>query len=447
MKFNLSIFTWLAFLLAAALWAYSSRLFYKRESGHFVKSMFLSFFGYAWMSFGILFILRFIFLLFDAELFRATIFPLWILQDYVLSITWLNLVLYWFVFCWIYLAITNWHALKPPLMLQRIGALDSIGKIKVMDAIFFISLVSSFIVNYPNTIVPKGLLTPIGRLGNLFVIPLTASWIMYFQKKPIGIRRLFYFLPVMIVYYLNPYREHIVLAVLCVLLPALEFGSKISFKRLLVSFLILLVVSTAVTSIYRGLKANRVDISIVQESQIHKDNILSIPKRFHGFDSMALTVYSVPYIFPYANRNIILELLVQIIPRSVLYTKTNVRRAREFSTGIWSVTERGMHERESTAMIAPSMPGDLYSSHGIGIVIIGSFIWGLIVGILEKWAKGLSPTGKVLLLTLFGLFVAGGIERDFVNASANIIQTHIVLLLTLAVFPYKVNMIMLPKNP
>jgi hypothetical protein len=73
------------------------------------------------------------------------------------------------------------------------------------------------------------------------------------------------------------------------------------------------------------------------------------------------------------------------------------------------------------------------------MIILGGLILGILVGFLERWILALGPIGGSLLIVLFGLRVAGGIERDFVSASASIIHLLLVLLLVVAVFPFKVK--------
>jgi hypothetical protein len=148
----------------------------------------------------------------------------------------------------------------------------------------------------------------------------------------------------------------------------------------------------------------------------------------------------VPDLFPYSERNIMIEFLTRgFLPRAIYYAKSDVQWGREFSAGIWALDEKGNIVSRFSAMIAPSMSGDLYSVNGLFMIILGAFLWGLIIGFLERWIRTMGPVASCVLIALFGLRVAGGIERDFVNASANIIQVLLVLLLVVAILPFKVK--------
>jgi uncharacterized membrane protein YccC len=70
-------------------------------------------------------------------------------------------------------------------------------------------------------------------------------------------------------------------------------------------------------------------------------------------------------------------------------------------------------------------------------VLLGALAWGALVGLLESWRHRLPPGAALAFVVFLGLSVAAGFERDFVHASATIVQQVIVLLLVLALAPLR----------
>jgi hypothetical protein len=88
-------------------------------------------------------------------------------------------------------------------------------------------------------------------------------------------------------------------------------------------------------------------------------------------------------------------------------------------------------------MIAPSMPGDLWSAGGAHVVVLGALAWGALIGFLDWWRRGLRGGPATALVALMAFRVAGGMERDFVHACATVAQVLIVMLLVLALVPVR----------
>jgi hypothetical protein len=408
----------------------------------------LSLFGFAWLGFGLDFILRFLALAYDPSLFQATTFPLSFLPGDVLSRTWLYMAIYWVVFCLGFAFVIFSIPQRAPKFLKKLELLGTMQKVKVLDLFVVITALAIIVTNLPGATVPGALVTPLGLIGSLYVIPAAIAWFLYFYGKPIGLRRFIYMFPGIILYILSPYREHILTLAICAIVPALMVRRKISARKVAAGIIIVLLVATIITSAYRTYlweEMGYVPSTFSETWESWHENPTQTPwvslmNRFHGFDSMALTVHMVPAPFPYSERNIMIEFLTQgFLPRAIYYTKSDVQRGREFSAGIWALDEKGNIVSRFSAMIAPTMSGDLYSVNGLYMVILGAFLWGLIIGFLERCIRTLGPITGCVLIPLFGLRVAGGIERDFVNASASVIQVLIVLLLVVAVLPVKVK--------
>ena len=435
MKLQLSFITWVIFSATGLVWAASGILMKRNTQGSIfdIKQCFTSLFGYAWIAFFIDYIVRFILIVYDPILLRRTSFPLWLLPEETISWTWAYSLIFWCLFCSGYVLVSLGLPTRVPRVLQRLDLLAHfhIDKIKVLDAIVAITLIASIWVNHPGIPIPRSLLTPMGRLSTMYVIPLTIVWGLYYIGKPIKMRCLIYMLPGIITYLLSPYREHLIVLFLCWLVPAIVVGQAFSNRKLLVAFGVLLILCTLFTSAYRDIKWKEV------KPKEERPTWVLISNRFHGFDSMVLTVYSVPHIFSYSERPVIMGLIYQIVPRLFFPSKKEVRHPLTFSTTIWALTESHRVLEREPAMIAPSISGDLYSINGPSALILGAFIWGAIVGFLERWIRALGPFGRSVLLVMFGLVVAAGMEKDFVNASASIIHLAVVALLLSVLLPFR----------
>jgi hypothetical protein len=147
-------------------------------------------------------------------------------------------------------------------------------------------------------------------------------------------------------------------------------------------------------------------------------------RRFHGFDSFLLTVDLVPAAFPFTDDGVLLGGFVRgVLPRALAPDKAGSGRGQEFARTIWAY-DSGI---ESDAAIAPSMPGDLYRAGGVAVVLAGAAIWGLLLGLLDRWKDALAPGARAAMLALFATQVLPSVERDFAHCVATLVQTLLVL--------------------
>jgi hypothetical protein len=442
MKLELSTFTWLAFFAASGLWLWSVRLTREadtRQDWNW-KNIPLSFFGLAWISFGITFISRFIFLLYDPEFFRATQFPLWRMPAATFTWTWISLTLFWLCFTGGYLAIMR---LSPhrPLILEKLDLLAAPASLLTLDIL--VVCCSILIILSGREIVPRALSTPLGILGGFYAIAATTVWFNAFQGRPAGLRKFLYLIPGILVYLYSPYRALIFAVILCVLVPVLKTRRRLSLTSFLLAMLVLLLVATIVNDYRRSAMKpehdRRHDASLSDETWGSKEHRTQpswgrIIDRFHGIDSMALNTHFVPSYFPYSHLNIFSDLLWRIIPRSLMDKKSEVHRGQKFSVTIWAMGERGLTKRDE-ANISPSMCADLYQIDGLPLVVVGAAFYGLLVGLLESWQRRGTPLNSCILLALFGMPVALGIEQEFNFAAATLVQMIIGLLCFLLFLP------------
>jgi hypothetical protein len=185
--------------------------------------------------------------------------------------------------------------------------------------------------------------------------------------------------------------------------------------------LALLLMTTVINDYRRArMKAeayNRQDPSLTDEALGSKElrqkpSWVRLVNRFHGFDSVALTVHFVPSVFPHSRINIFSDLLWRVIPRAVLHRKSDIHRGQKFSTTIWAMSEHGRVRRQPSN-ISLTMCADLFQINGIFLIVVGAAFYGLLVGVLETWQREAKSLAGCVLLVLFAAPVALGFEQEF----------------------------------
>jgi hypothetical protein len=436
---QINLTTWLLFAGTALVWGASVLLLGDRSARPRLtwRTIPLSVFGFVWVGFGGQFILRFLSLAYDPDLFRATRFPPWLLSAEVLSRTWLALGIFWVLFCIGYGAVFILMPKAPRTTIIQFEHLVSLRKVRILDGICLVTLLAIFLSNMK--MFPRALVTPMGLVGSLFIIPLAIAWFLYFQRQPIGFRRFIYIVPGIIKYILSPYREHLLVVVLAMVLPAIKLRRTLSIYKVLIGIFAFLLISTVVNDIYRPIKweekSRLAQERLEDQWETWKEDPSTSPwvrliTRFHAFDSTAITINAIPSFFSFSKRNVFTELLVRaIMPRAIFDTKPDKDRGREFSSTIWSLTERGLPMKRPATMIAPSMVGDLYSANGLPMVFLGGLIFGLLAALLERWVSTSGQASSCINIAYFGVVFAWALESDFAHAVATIIQHFVVLVL------------------
>jgi hypothetical protein len=141
----------------------------------------------------------------------------------------------------------------------------------------------------------------------------------------------------------------------------------------------------------------------------------------------------VPSVFPFRDDDVVTDAFVRgLVPRVFMPGKPLSDRGPEFASTIWAF-DSGI---DSGAAIAPSMPGDLYHAGGTWTVALGALVWGLVLGLLDRWKDALAPGGRVAVLVLLATQVVPSVERDFVHCLATLLQTLVVLSLGGVVLSY-----------
>ncbi len=432
MNIEMTATTWLACVIAIGLWAASVLLTRDPARPHSWswRAIPLSLFGLAWVIVGITFFLRFPAVWYDPEFFRASQFPLWKLPAITFTWTWIALTLYWLAFAAGFLLIMHLSP-RRPMILEKLDLLTSPENFLILDLL--VCCCGCLVILSGRGFIPQALGTPLAILGGFYVIAATTVWFQHFQGQPMGLRRFFYLIPGLLVYFFSPFRALIFSIALCVVIPALKTRRWFSLTTFSLAMMAFLIITTIVNDYRRasmtGNLYSKPEPTLSNEALGWQEDPESAPwvrlsKRFHGFDSLALTVHFVPSVFPYTQLNVFTDLIQRVIPRALLDKKADTHRGRKFSTTIWAMGERGLVRRPE-ANISPSMCADLYQINGITLVIIGALFYGLLVGLLESWQKRGSPLSSCVLLAVFGMPVVLGFEQEFDFAAATLIQVLI----------------------
>ncbi|MGH7894756.1 MAG: hypothetical protein ACREQL_08810, partial [Candidatus Binatia bacterium] len=241
--------------------------------------------------------------------------------------------------------------------------------------------------------------------------------------------------PALVRFLVSPFREHLVPVVLIPMLAWWCARGRLPRRQVLVAAaaLPLFVLAGNVTQAYRDVLWGGAPLRhVVQSVADEKEDMLVEPdpgwlvaiRRFHGLDSLLLTVDLVPVAFPFRDDAILTDAFVRgLVPRVLLPTKALSDRGPEFARTIWAF-DSGV---ESEAAIAPSMPGDLFHAGGIATVALGALAWGLFLGLLDRWKDALPAGGRAAVLILFSTQVVPSVERDFVHCMATVLQTLVVV--------------------
>jgi len=154
--------------------------------------------------------------------------------------------------------------------------------------------------------------------------------------------------------------------------------------------------------------------------------------RFHGFDSMLLTVALVPALEPHSGRNVLVAPFLRgFVPRFIYSGKGAADAGMKFGTRIWGFDNPTSRE-QPVASIAPSMPGDLYDAGGVLYVALGALLFGSLLGLVDGWKAHLPAFCGAAITVLVATQCAMSVERDFDNSVATFMQTLLVFVLAAA---------------
>jgi hypothetical protein len=426
--------TWALVTMLVVAWLGAPALALIRRRGW--RAMPTSLLGWVWLGFGVDFVLRFAFLALDSVEFGNDTFRLADLPSGVVNHALVLALLYWGA---LVLGFACWGELRSPGPLAAVDVLGGRGRPGrrwlVLAGSAACAVASSGIVP-----VPLALLTPLGILGTLWVIPAAMTWAEHVARPrdaAVARARWIVLSPAAARFLVSPFREHLVPIALIPLLAFRASGVRLPRRWRLAALvgIPLFVLAGNVVNAYRDVLWGGAGASHVVESVAgsEEDSDLIVEpdpgwlvaiRRFHGLDSLLLTVDLVPTVFPHRDEAILADAFVRgLVPRILMPGKATVDRGPEFARTIWAF-DSGL---ESSAAIAPSMPGDLYHAGGTWAVATGALVWGLLLGLVDRWKDALPAGGRVAVIALFATQVAPSVERDFVHCTASLLQTLVVL--------------------
>lgn len=433
-------YSWLVFLGVACFWWLSRNM-----GGANLKrdwpSIFTSPYGLTWLGFGITMFFRFLVLSYDSVTYGNQTYRLANLPTATVNMALMLVGAFWISVFFGYVCARSRRGPGPLNSLQRFtteAAAEPLNPITVASFVGIILTAGPFEL-------PLALRTPLAHLGSLWVVPAALVWWTYFSRPESGsslrVVRWLVLAPGIVLMILSPYREHVVVTVGVPFLAALFAGLRPRLWRVIGILLVLLLVSTLVISVLRSVMWMDLTLggAIAEEgtksgSEGGAGLWREVVGRFHGLDSLLLTVDLVPRIFPYSERNVLVDSMVRgFVPRALYAGKELSVRGFEFSRTIWAFGEESVQE----AAIAPSMPGDLYEAGGILYLVLGGLVWGLMVGAFDGWIRHLPASTAAAATAVFALQFAASAERDFAHVVATALQVLILLFLLMYFLPVR----------
>jgi hypothetical protein len=383
--------------------------------------------GLSWIAFGFGIVIRFVLLTIDAETFASPSLHLVELPAETVDLALMTAGLFWLAFT---MAAVLVQALPSPrAMATLMRQADRLSPESVLPAIAVCSGCVLVVLALP---LPAALVTPLSVLGSMWVIPATVLWVSHFrgQRRPAWMLAAV-FMPGAIRLVFSPYREQILVMALVVLASAIYARRRLNPLILVPLALALVVVSTIAVASYRNvLWADEALQELQRQGDVSRFAFSGAPlwenlQRFHVFDSLLLTVDLVPDVFPFADRNPLLEGVTRgLVPRFLNPNKVQNDQAMRFQTSIWSYyNDPTLDFEDATAAIAPSMPGSLFEAGGQRDVAIGGFLWAALLALLARVMTQHQTTAAVGLYALCAVQALAGIERDYAMAMSTLLQT------------------------
>lgn len=421
--------TWYLVAGLFVLWVLTLPLLVRFRDGW--SDVVLSLLGLSWLSFGLGILVRFLLLSHDAEWFASPSTHLAEIPAETVDFALSTAGIFWATFA---LGAVTMRLLPAPSVLTTlVRQADRFSPGQVVPAIV---LSGACVVAAQLPGVPGALITPLSVLGSMWVIPATFVWTRHFSGEPRPPWQLAaVFIPDVLRFVLNPYREQILVMVLVVFASAIFARRRFRLLVVVPFVVVLAVLTTVAVAAYRQVLWSSVSpmdalrsTSLTELQGSSNSPVIENLQRFHVFDSLLLTVDLVPEVFPFAERNLLLEGVTRgIVPRLLNPDKQQSDEALRFQVTFWSYyNDPTLEQEDATATIAPSMPGSLYEAGGLTYVAIGGFLWALLLAILDRTTTQYRTPAAVGLYVLCAVQALAGIERDYALAMSTLLQTLLV---------------------
>ncbi len=429
-----NLVTWLIMAGVTAVWMVSLRLAPGWASEGW-QSLLKSLYGLVWLSFGLDIVLRFLMLSYNAVEWGNNTPRLVALRTDTVNRTLAYCGLFWLL-----LALAYWFASRRkgagPLVVATTFTLHFAYAAAIPVAL----LASAAFYLAEGQHLPLASITPVALLAGLYTVPATIIWWDHFRrpgpKWRIGSIHLIVLLPALIHGYCSPYRENLAPILLIPLIAAIFAGKRLALGKVVAGGLVCLFVLSAVVGSYRRIKwenvrPEEVEREFAQASFVDwASGTWDEPMhRFHGFDSMLLTVALVPALEPHSDRNVLVAPLLRgFVPRFIYSGKGEADAGIKFGARIWAFDNPTVREH-SGASIAPSMPGDLYDAGGVLYIALGALLFGSLLGLVDGWKRHVPDFCAAAITLLVATQCAMAMERDFDGSVATLIQTLLVFVL------------------
>jgi hypothetical protein len=418
--------TWYWLAGVSVLWVLSLPLLVR--SWRRLTGIVMSLLGLAWLAFGFGILFRFVLLSYDAAVFASPSLRLFDLPSQSVDKALMTAGLFWLAFS---IAAVCVLMLPPPRVLPVL--LRQADRLSPESALPLIAVCSGCVLASLLLPLPAALITPIAVLGSMWVVPAALVWSSHFsgQRRPVWFLAAM-FLPGFIRLALSPYREQILVMGLVVLASAVYARRRLNPFVMAPLVLALTIVSTVLVASYRQVLWSGVSVaelvgepSFTEVEQWSTTPLLENLERFHVFDSLLLTVDLVPEVFPFADRNTLIEAVTRgLLPRFLNPGKEQSDQGMRFQTTFWSYYNNPLLDPEdATAAIAPSVPGSLYESGGLLDVALGGLMWGVLLAVLTQVMVRHGTPSAIGLYVLCAVQAAAGIERDYAMAVSALLQT------------------------
>jgi hypothetical protein len=428
--------TWLIMAGVTACWLISVRCVpgWKSEGWPVLLK---SVYGLVWLAFGLDIVLRFLMLSYNSvEWGNST--P----RLMALSTDTVNTALAYCGTFWLLLTLGYGLALRRkgagPFGLAQVFSLEFAYAAAVPVAV--LASVIFYLIEGESRL-PVALITPLALLANLYMVPAALVWWDHFRRPGpvwrVGSIHLIVLLPALIRGWRSPYRENLAPILLIPLIAALFAGRRPMLSKAIPAGLFCLLILSSVVSSYRRIKWENVRPEEVTR-ELREGGISGWltgaseepTHRFHGFDSMLMTVKLVPAMEAYSGRNVLVAPFVRgFIPKFIYGDKGAADAGVNFGRRIWGYNDP-LSRDHGGAAIAPSMPGDLYDAGGVLYIAVGALLWGTLLGLVDGWKAHVPAFCGAAITVLVATQCAMSVERDFDNSLATFIQTLLVFVLT-----------------
>ncbi len=415
-------------LALTAVWLLSLRVL--PGAGSNWRAVPTTLFGWSWIGFGLAFVARFWVLSIDAVTYGDLSERLIALPASIINEALMLACLYW-IGVSVAFALMRAPRLNP---LANVGHLVANGGAAAHDVTLVVAVIAMLLLA-TGEYVPSALIRPLGLITSLWVVPATAAWAISLRTggERFGYRRWLYLVPGLVAFFMEPFRERLLLTLLVPGVAALFAGRRLRLAVVCGVFIAFGLASTIAVGWYRQVawegQTVRESVEVLDPQLWLKEPYhapwTAVLRRFHSFDSLVFYVNLVPDVVGFeTDRNPLVDVVLEgFVPRALYPDKPESRRALLFSTTLWGYSDQGRMESN----IAPSMAGDLYGAGDWYWVLIGAVCWGLLIGVLDRWSWRLEPSTRAVVVASLALLAAGGIERDFPRAVATLIQNAIVL--------------------